>query len=400
MEYKDYVLQRIAHTEGAVTRQVYAPTGAVSYNHEYVLRDHLGNARVTFTDGISRGDAYFDWNTWTYNDPNVGNTGYNDGVITQDDITQINNYYPFGLNMEGNWNGSFPEAKNKYQYNEKELNVDFGLNWNDHGARNYDPSIGRWCGADRFSSAYVTSSPYAYVENNPVRYMDINGLFKWPAEYYIKYPKLTAYLQNNIQQDILNSPAIMAGFLKHSGGNLTAAKVHEITEWDSGPKIRLSETPGDSKIFGKEPQGFYDRFKTKDIIINTRLADQLENASDEERQSALIAIYKTILHETTHYGDYLDGEGMLDKNMDYIEAGNAFDNDVFWGTEFGFNAKFADTEGISTIKRANEWKAWIAKERVQTWMQLIPRIPAQYRPKQAVVNPLPTLQPKIIPRGA
>ena len=47
---------------------------------------------------------------------------------------QINHYYPFGLNMEGNWNGSFPEAKNKYQYNEKELNVDFGLNWNDYGA--------------------------------------------------------------------------------------------------------------------------------------------------------------------------------------------------------------------------------------------------------------------------
>ena len=60
------MLQRIAHSEGAVTRQVYAPTGAVSYNNEYVLRDHLGNARVTFTDGVSRGEGYWYWNPNNY----------------------------------------------------------------------------------------------------------------------------------------------------------------------------------------------------------------------------------------------------------------------------------------------------------------------------------------------
>jgi hypothetical protein len=84
------VLQRLAHTEGSVSRQTDG-----SFLHEYVLRDHLGNTRVTFTDAN------------------------NDGVVGESDIKQINNYYPFGLNMEGNWNGSFPEAKNKYQYNDK-----------------------------------------------------------------------------------------------------------------------------------------------------------------------------------------------------------------------------------------------------------------------------------------
>lgn len=47
--------------------------------HEYVLRDHLGNTRVTFSDAN------------------------NDGIVSATDIKQINNYYPFGLNMEGNW---------------------------------------------------------------------------------------------------------------------------------------------------------------------------------------------------------------------------------------------------------------------------------------------------------
>ena len=85
-----------------------------SYQHEYVLRDHLGNTRVTFSDAN------------------------NDGVVGSTDIKQINSYYPFGLNMESNFNGA--AGKNKYAYNGKEWNDDFGLGWNDYGARFYDHS--------------------------------------------------------------------------------------------------------------------------------------------------------------------------------------------------------------------------------------------------------------------
>ena len=146
VEYKDNVLQRIPHTEGAVSRQTDG-----SFLHEYVLRDHLGNARVTFTDAN------------------------NDGVVGESDITQINHYYSFGLNMEGNWNGSFPDVKNKYGYNEKELNTDFGLNWNDYGARFYDAAVARFQVVDRFSEKYSNINPYQYAKNNPIKYIDING---------------------------------------------------------------------------------------------------------------------------------------------------------------------------------------------------------------------------------
>ena len=129
---------------------------------------------MTFRDGINKGEAYFDWTTYQYIDPNAGNTtGLNDGTITSADIMQINNYYPFGLNMEGNWNGA--AGNNKYAYNGKEWNDDFGLGWNDYGARFYDPAIGRWGATDPLSEKYIFLSPYNYVANNPIKYLDPNG---------------------------------------------------------------------------------------------------------------------------------------------------------------------------------------------------------------------------------
>jgi RHS repeat-associated protein len=169
IEYKDGSAQRIAHSEGSVVK---AASGVWQY--EYVLRDHLGNTRVTFQDGESKGLPYLDWETWEMVDPNVGNVGYNDGIVTAADIKQINHFYPFGLNMEGNWNGA--AGNNKYQYNEKEWNDDFGLGLNDYGARFYDPAAARWTSVDPLAEEYQRWSPYHYAKNNPIRYIDPNGM--------------------------------------------------------------------------------------------------------------------------------------------------------------------------------------------------------------------------------
>ena len=130
---------------------------------------------MTFRDGVNKGEAYFDWTTYQYIDPNAGNTtGLNDGTITSADIMQINSYYPFGLNMEGNWNGA--AGSNKYAYNGKEWNDDFGLGWNDYGARFYDPSVLRWWNVDPLAEKMRRYSPYNYAFNNPMRFIDPDGM--------------------------------------------------------------------------------------------------------------------------------------------------------------------------------------------------------------------------------
>ncbi|WP_291276143.1 RHS repeat-associated core domain-containing protein, partial [Flavobacterium sp.] len=62
-----------------------------------------------------------------------------------------------------------------YKYNGKELQEELGLNMYDYGARNYDPSIGRYFTIDNFSEAFYNNTPYQYTANDPVKFIDVNG---------------------------------------------------------------------------------------------------------------------------------------------------------------------------------------------------------------------------------
>ena len=89
-------------------------------------------------------------------------------------MMQENHYYPFGLKMEGKWAPQIGK-ENMYGYNDKELNNEFGLNWNDYGARFYDSAIGRFLSNDPGSELYYSISNFAYVANNPMNFIDPTG---------------------------------------------------------------------------------------------------------------------------------------------------------------------------------------------------------------------------------
>ncbi|MBX2929412.1 MAG: RHS repeat-associated core domain-containing protein, partial [Saprospiraceae bacterium] len=104
-------------------------------------------------------------------------------ITTQDDpetledeteITAEHHYYPFGLSHTGPWYANVA-PENKYRYNRKEWNEDFGLNMYDYGARGYMPDLGRWGGVDALAERYYSWSPYNYVMGNPIRNIDPDG---------------------------------------------------------------------------------------------------------------------------------------------------------------------------------------------------------------------------------
>lgn len=115
-----------------------------SFEYEYNITDHLGNVRAVikkYTGGLPM-------------------------------VVQARHYYSFGMEMSQLNNGT---TINKYQYNGKEIQDDFGLYWYDYGARFYDPMVGRWHTQDPHAEKYFDNSPYSYALNNPIRFIDPDG---------------------------------------------------------------------------------------------------------------------------------------------------------------------------------------------------------------------------------
>ena len=89
-------------------------------------------------------------------------------------VEQKTYYYPFG--------GIYGDVSTNtdvqsYKYNGKELDHRHGLDLYDYGARMYDAAIGSWTTMDPLAEKYYNVSPYAYCMGNPIRYVDIYGLF-------------------------------------------------------------------------------------------------------------------------------------------------------------------------------------------------------------------------------
>gem|GEM_PF-3644751 len=147
----------------------------INMDKERVL-DYSGNK--VYEDGslkmILLGSAYYDTNENNYYFYIQDHLGNNRIVADAGGaVVQSNQYYPFGIEME---TGDFVQQTSQpYKYNNKELDSQNNLNWYDYSARWkadwYFPT------QDPLSEEYYSISPYAYVANNPIKFLDPTGMY-------------------------------------------------------------------------------------------------------------------------------------------------------------------------------------------------------------------------------
>ncbi|MCD0457813.1 RHS repeat-associated core domain-containing protein, partial [Chryseobacterium sp. LC2016-27] len=150
------------------------------YEGKYVNSgDPKGGGTITFITSLQfvpTSEGYFDFvkNKYIYNyNDHLGNTRlsyFHNGSSIE--VLEENNYYPFGLKHEG-YNALAGNSSYQYKYNGKELQ-ETGMY--DYGARFYMPDIGRWGVVDPLAETSRRFSPYTYVYNNPISFIDPTGM--------------------------------------------------------------------------------------------------------------------------------------------------------------------------------------------------------------------------------
>jgi RHS repeat-associated protein len=248
-------------------------------------------------------------------------------------VAYINEYYPFGLVNQQTSSTQYGSKEQRYKYNGKELMKDFGLESNDYGARLYNPQLGRWFVPDKKAEANPDWTPYRAFYNNPMKYVDPDGNIELPASMAKSHPNFYAYMKNNYANDVMSNQRITTAMNRWSGGNLTDKEISKAVTFGSGPKLKAALNPGG--LIGSN--GNYDP-TNKTIELSKKRLDYLEkvlssSSSNEDKLRALFAVYMTLNHEVTHYGDWLDGVKYFDpKTGEYIEVGEKFEDEVWRGT--------------------------------------------------------------------
>ncbi|AZA62818.1 DUF6443 domain-containing protein [Chryseobacterium indoltheticum] len=126
------------------------PTAEGFYDYQkdqyiYQYKDHLGNARVSFGKNSA-------------------------GVL---EITDANDYYPFGMNHLKTGNAFFGGSYKSYKYQGQELQETgfYSFKW-----RNYMPDVGRFFNIDPLSEKYAYQSHYNFSENRVIDGRELEGL--------------------------------------------------------------------------------------------------------------------------------------------------------------------------------------------------------------------------------
>jgi RHS repeat-associated protein len=187
-------------------------------------------------------------------------------------------YYPYGERWDGAErfaNASMP-FQPKHRFNDKEKD---GLGFYDFGARLYNPRTGRWLSPD--TSEKDGFNRYAYVSNNPLRWID-------PSGHHDEEPKAPKWEKDSTLVEVHKGPiaAYQDPPENEKGETLGESPVKMLPEH---AVFLFRGFRDDYEVIESKGHGKYDRVQTKVAVLKP--LDESEKPRESARSTAPTTYY-------------------------------------------------------------------------------------------------------------
>ncbi|MBS3923525.1 MAG: hypothetical protein KGZ37_10330 [Nitrosarchaeum sp.] len=220
---------------------------------------------------------------------------------------------------------------NKEKYNGKELQSNefsdgSGLEWTDYGARMYDQQIGRWGCIDIMSEAYSHQSAYVYVSNNPIKSVDVQGMFEigYNLQNNPKYKEIVTRLRNNNMAGLIHNQHLMTIFCDNANASETFMSHFNDAIYHDRKKFYLNNTEvqyhpvidvGDLGVIANATSNDGGSGRLS-VTIDYHMLDNYVTAAKEDKDAAFLILVHSIVHE------YLHSTGRDSKNGAWRQIGS------------------------------------------------------------------------------
>ena len=205
------------------------------------------------------------------------------------------------------------QEKYKYEYNGKEFQGEFSLNWNDYGARNYDASLGRWVNLDALAEKYYSLSLYCYAANTPVKVSDPNGK--------------SLFLHTNEMKDIFNFINNFLNSKNEISGSLELKIVRDKKGNLKGMNI-FSYKPSNKNLLSKHLANVVNSKEVVNVILQKDDPVKIEAA--EHYHGALFSVSKTKEMDIFVMKKYLRNNYYYAAYYNYYKKSHSFFKDDKW----------------------------------------------------------------------